>query len=307
MIQHGQTQPANPHRVVVLGATGFVGRDLVEYLGERGVETVGLSSAQLDLEEAEAADRLAAILEKDDALVFASALTPDRGKDAATLLRNLRMAENVAAALKRQPCQQVVYLSSDAVYSEGNPLRETSPCDAPGLYGPMHRLRENILAAVVDPKKLLVLRPCALYGPGDTHNSYGPNRFIRTALAEGRIGLIGQGEERRDHVFVRDLTRLMDECMRRRSGGILNVATGNSVSFAELAEVIARLVGRPIWLEHSPRTNRVIHRFFDGAALRRAFPFFRFGEWEAGLTATLAAKRASAAALAEVSAQGVPA
>ena len=137
MIHHRSQQPENPGRVVVLGATGFVGRALVQYLGELGIATRGLSTGQLDLEEPESADRLAATLDEADGLVFASALTPDRGKDAATLQQNLRMAEHVAAALHRRPCRHVIYLSSDAVYPNASgPIRETTPCDCAGLVWP---------------------------------------------------------------------------------------------------------------------------------------------------------------------------
>ena len=52
---------------------------------------------------------------------------------------------------------------------------------------------------------IVVLRPSPLYGVADPHNGYGPNRFSRLAAQGGEITLFGEGEEKRDHVFVEDL------------------------------------------------------------------------------------------------------
>ena len=46
------------------------------------------------------------------------------------------------------------------------------------------------------------LRLSSLCGPGDTHNSAGPNLFMRTAVADGRIKLFGECEEQWDHVAL---------------------------------------------------------------------------------------------------------
>ena len=44
----------------------------------------------------------------------------------------------------------------------------------------MHVIRENYLKSLF-LKKLCILRPTLIYGEGDPHNGYGPNKFIRLA------------------------------------------------------------------------------------------------------------------------------
>src|SRR3989304_5889425 len=66
-----------------------------------------------------------ALLRPVDALVFVSALTPDKGRDIRTLMGNLAMGEHVAAALASRPCAHVVYIGFDARYAgEPNPVSE---------------------------------------------------------------------------------------------------------------------------------------------------------------------------------------
>ncbi|HKI93560.1 MAG TPA: SDR family oxidoreductase, partial [Gaiellaceae bacterium] len=204
MLTHAH-DASTPARTVVLGSRGFVGSTLVARLTKLGWPVEPISSQDVDLTAEGAGAVLAARLRPDDAFVYLSALTPDRGRDAATLERNVRMARHAAEALAAQPVAHLVAISSDAVYADdANPVRETSCASPSTLYGAAHLAREVILAdacrAAAIP--LAVLRPAALYGGGDTHNSYGPNRFVRTARGDGRIALFGEGEEQRDHVFV---------------------------------------------------------------------------------------------------------
>jgi nucleoside-diphosphate-sugar epimerase len=167
----------------------------------------------------------------------------------------------------------------------------------------MHRTRELLVlqAAGRAGSPALILRPCALYGAADTHNSYGPNRFLRSALAEGRIALFGQGEEKRDHVAVQDFSRLIGLCLAQRTAGTLNVATGQAVSFADLGDLVSGICPRAVRIEGSERTTSVVHRHFDGAVLMRAFPTFAFTKLRDGLramTAELTAGEPSRARLA---------
>lgn len=286
MIAHQCPIPQRPSRVVVLGGSGFVGRHVVAHLASLGIETVSVGSTQVDLCAPTAVEPLGQLVRSDDALVFLSALTPEKGRDVRTFMKNLTMGEHVAAALERSPCAHVIYLSSDAVYADGVSLvRETSSTSPAAFYGLMHVARERMLQQAVQSSRtpLLVLRPCGVYGDGDTHNAYGPNRFLRSAIAQRTMTLFGQGEEQRDHLCVEDLARLIGLCLAHRTSGMLNVATGRSVSFGELARMIASLCDEPVHIESQPRQGPVTHRHVDITALVRAFPTFQWTSLAAGL------------------------
>jgi nucleoside-diphosphate-sugar epimerase len=236
-----------------------------------------IGSRDIDLTAGDATDKLAAELRPGDTVVFLSALTPEHGKGVGTLMANLRMGEHVCAALGRVRPGHVLYVSSDAVYRETEEfVDETSAADATSLYGSMHALRERMLMHVLPGVPLAVLRPTLVFGPGDTHNSYGANRFMRAAVLERRIKLFGEGEERRDHVYVDDVVRLFQACIEHQSSGALNVVTGQSISFCDLARHIAGLAGQ-VEIEHQPRAaGPILHRQYDATGVARAFPAFRF-------------------------------
>lgn len=273
-----QTSPVAASRVVLLGARGFLAARLRRALEEAHTPVVAIGSGDIDLTTPGAADALRSRLREGDSVVFLSAITPDKGKGIDTVMANLRMAEQVCAALTQMRVGHLVYISSDAVYRETEAfIDERGPTDSPSLYGTMHALRERMLIhAIGADTPLAVLRPTLIFGSGDTHNSYGANRFMRAAAADRRIPLFGEGEEQRDHVYLDDVIRLIQLVLEHRSSGVLNVVTGQSISFGDLARKVAAIAG-DVAVECRPRAaGPILHRHYDPTALFRTFPDFRF-------------------------------
>lgn len=290
MIEHSPSGPKAPRRVVVLGGSGFVGRKLVDGLIEHNIEPVSLASGDIDLCAPAATAALADTVRDNDALVFASCITPDRGRDIGALMRNLRMAQALCEFFESRTCAHLVYLSSDAVYAdEPSLVSERTVPNPASLYGAMHLMREKMLTDALKKRSVPILRMrlCALYGRDDSHNSYGPNRFIRSAESDGVIRLFGNGEEQRDHMLVDDAVRIIIESLMRRSAGLLNAASGQSVSFAEVARLVCRDVAKGVRVECQPRQTPIAHRHFDIAGRIRAFPGFAATPIEIGLSRTI--------------------
>jgi UDP-glucose 4-epimerase len=226
--------------ILVLGGSGFVGKHLLSILGH---EAEAPSSSSLSLTEPNSADKLAQTISSKTKIVMLAALTPDRGKDLSAMEKNILMATSLCKALEKSPARQVVLVSSDAVYPDSESfITESTRTDTGNLYGLGHSVREKIIseAAARLGISLLILRPSAIYGFGDTHNSYGPNRFIKTAKEKGEIALFGDGSDKRDHLFVSDLTAAISQGLKNEMTGIYNITSGTSLSFKEVAEYVAK-------------------------------------------------------------------
>jgi UDP-glucose 4-epimerase len=266
-----------PPRTVVIGAGGFVGRAIIERLQAEGAAVFGISRQQVDLQAAGAAARLAALLQPGDAVVAVAARAPC--KDLSMLIDNMLMTKTMLDALANAEPSHVVNISSDAVYpDEPLPLSEATPAAPSTFHGAMHLAREIAFTETVKAP-LAILRPSLLYGAADPHNGYGPNRFRRLANAGENIVLFGEGEERRDHVSIDDVAELAVQVLKRRSRGILNIATGQVHSFRDIAERAVALSGRAVTISGSPRQGAMPHkgyRLFATDAVREAFPDFRY-------------------------------
>jgi UDP-glucose 4-epimerase len=284
VLTHLNPHPVKPRRVVVLGAGGFIAGAVLRQLLAETVDVLSLGRPEMDLLSDAAAERLADCLRPDDTLFFASAKAPVRNM--AMLQENLVMAGAVCGALKKRPVAHVVYLGSDAIYKDSIvPLTEQSCAEPGSLHGVMHLAREIALRTDYSGPLALV-RPTLAYGLDDPHNGYGPNRFRRLAASGKEIVLFGEGEERRDHVDVEDVAKLVARIVLHKSFGTINTVSGEVASFRELAEFAAASFSPRVAVKGSPRSGPMPHdgyRAFDNAAVAQAFPGFRFRSWRDGL------------------------
>ena len=283
MLTHNHA-PKNPRRVVVIGAGGFVGSTIVAALGKAGIATVPLTRKEADLLAADGAAKLQAHLSSDDSVVFVSAVAP--AKNAAQLMTNLRMAEAACAAFAAVPPAHLLYISSDAIYvDDANPVTERSPAAPSTTHGMMHAARELMFRSEYRGP-FAALRPTLIYGAGDPHSGYGPNRFRRQAAKGEPITIFGEGEEKRDHVAVEDVARLAVGILRQSSAGALNAVTGVSTSFHDIARVVADQLTPHATIKSVPRPGpraHLLHRFFDITDCYKAFPDFHFEPLAEGL------------------------
>jgi UDP-glucose 4-epimerase len=284
MLCHHATQSEHPTRVVVVGASGFVGGAVAARLERDGIPVLRVARRDIDLLAPDAAQRLGSLLRAGDVLVAAAAIAPCKTPD--MLRDNVALAVALAKAAGAVELAQFVNISSDAVYADSpQPLTEESVTAPETLHGIMHLAREVLFKTAITAP-LVILRPSLLYGVRDPHDGYGPNRFRRLANRGEVITLFGAGEERRDHVAIDDLAELAARIIAQRSTGVLNVATGIVTSFHDIAEQVVRLSRKAVPIRISPRSGPMPHngyRPFDIAACRAAFPDFAYTGLKAGL------------------------
>lgn len=274
-----------PSRIVILGAGGFIGNYLTKRCMENKIPVLPLTSNQVDLTTPNSISFLTDTFRETDTLIFLSALTPDRGKGVDTFIKNNLMGYHVTEALKKSRVAHVIYLSSDAVYSfDDHLIDEKTPAIPTDLYGVMHRSREIMLASLDIP--LLIVRSTLVYGYGDTHNSYGPNRFIKELIQTNKITLFGKGDDVRSHILIDDLVSLIHMCAVHKEEGIINAATSPSYPFIDIANRIIREFGYGE-IVYKPGANQVTYRHFNVHKLDSKFASLSFTKIEDGLKKTI--------------------
>ncbi len=284
MLHHLNMQRTKPSRVLVIGSGGFVGNTVVQTLQSKGIAVRGVPRQEIDLLQEGAVERLAALVQPQDALVITATIAPC--KNAEQLIDNLQMLQAVCQAIQQKAADisHVIYVSSDAVYADDVALaKEDSKQQPSSFHGMMHAARELMIKSAAGKIPVAILRPSVLFGLDDPHNGYGPNRFFRLALQDQKITFFGGGEEQRDHIYIQDVAEIVSLVLLHRSQGVLNIATGESHSFKSVAEQVLKTTGKNVVLEDTPRQNAVTHRHFDITACRTAFPDFYYTSLVEGL------------------------
>jgi len=260
-----QTSAVSP-RIVLLGRSGFIGRALRETAIAKGLEVVALGRPDINLTSEASVKVVISQLSGSDHVLMLSALTPEHGLAEDLYMMNMSMMKHATAALEQAGFAHLVYFSSDAVYpwTAEDVTEETliAPADA---YAQMHAEREKMAMSLGQKlrKPVSILRPCAVHGFGDTHFSYGPNRFLKTALESGEIVLFGEGEELRPHLWIGDCVDWILEASLTKFDGLLDIVPREAVSFRALAEMISSLVDKKVKVLFQPRRQAITHRKFS--------------------------------------------
>lgn len=270
-------------RIIILGANGFIGRHLQESLAIKGFDVKGFNKEEVDLTNSSSENQLAEFFSSEDVVIFLSSIAPDR-KDSNAFIKNIQMAFNVSRAAKKTPIKHLIYFSSEAVYEFDNlNITEATPTRPTDEYGAMHLIREILLSSDIN-LKLLILRPVMVYGIEDTHCAYGINKFQNEALKLGKINIFGLGEEKRDCVYINDLVNLLiDLIIRGLPNGVLNIATGVSTSFMDLAKILASSNKSEIKIQFNERKVEIKHKGFNIKKINELCPGFKFTNLKDGI------------------------
>ena len=272
MIEQLNESAKKPGRVVVIGANGFVGSSIVKQLTEKNIKTLSIGRLEVDLLRDDSAEKLSNILKENDVVVIAAAKAP--AKDFSMLLDNLRMLRPIIFSANQVSLSHLIYISSDAVYSDIRyKIKENSATKPSSIHGKMHLQRENILKSYFK-NSLCIIRPTLVYGPGDTHCGYGPNRFVNFTLKNKKVVLFGNGEEKRDHIYINDLTLIIYRCILLKAVGTINAVSGKVHSFEKIAKLTNKILRKNNLILRLPRSGPMPHngfRPFDNSLLKKYF------------------------------------
>jgi GDP-L-fucose synthase len=251
--------------VFVAGSRGLVGAAICRALAARGfTRLLTPSRSALDLRDRAAVDRYFAA-ERPEYVFMAAAkvggIAANNSYPADFIRDNLEIQTNVIDAAYRAGTRKLCFLGSSCIYPRlaPQPLHESSL-----LTGPLEPTNEWYAIAKIAGIKMcqayalqhgfnaISVMPTNLYGPGDNFDLQTSHvlpallRKFHTAKESGSadVTVWGSGTPRREFLYVDDLADAVCFLMERYdSPEIINIGCGEDVTIAELAELIAGIVG----------------------------------------------------------------
>ena len=247
-------------KVLVTGATGFLGKYVVEELVEhdyqvrafgrnskvgRSLENTSVSFFQGDLTKA---DDVLEACKGMDLVVHAGALSTVWGPWEDFYRANVLGTKYVLEACRQADIQRLVYVSSPSIYAAPKDQLAIKESDAPEENNLNNYIRsklasEKLLTDYPDVPSI-ILRPRGLFGIGDT--SILP-RVINLSQKIG-IPLIGDGRQLMDMTCVENVAlaiRLAIEAPEAK-GEVYNITNGEPRAFRDLLEESLTGLGYPI-------------------------------------------------------------
>lgn len=272
--------------ILVLGASGFIGGSLVEYLKANGQEAIALSSGECDLLNKEALSEQLSSLTRSIKIVFCAGITPKRDNSFEAMLKNIQMIQSFGEAVSNVAVDSIVYLSSVDVY--GSPpgiVTEESPISPRGYHG-LAKLSSEIIFDITPSFSMpvTILRLPGIYGLGDRQKSI-VGSFLNRLSNDEPLDIYGDGSVLRDYVEVSDVCRVIEHFISKPYHGRINVATGQSISIKDLIDVLAKALGilPKINFKKVEDISSPSDLVFDIARLNKIMPGFQFMDINDGI------------------------
>jgi len=250
--------------VFVAGHGGMVGAALVRRLAQENVELLTVKRSDVDLRDQAAV--FGWFAKARPQVVFLAAakvggIVANNTLRAEFIYDNLIIATNVIHAAHTNAVEKLMFLGSSCIYPKlaPQPLREDSM-----LTGPLESTNEPYAIAKIAGIKMVEayrsqygsdfinVMPTNLYGPGDNYHpeySHVVAALIRRfheAKVSGVSNVVvwGTGTPRREFLYVDDVADACVHLMKNYSSEeLVNIGTGEDITIAEFARVVAATVG----------------------------------------------------------------
>jgi nucleoside-diphosphate-sugar epimerase len=173
-----------------------------------------------------------------------------------TFDHSLRTLENALDA-SRDRVDHFIYFSSSMIYGNfpNGYVTEETPLEPLGIYGGLKLAGEKMVIAYnqVFNMPYTIVRPSALYGERCISRRVG-QAFIENALKGLEISVNGDGSDRLDFTYIKDLTQGIRRIIEndRARGEIFNLTYGESRSIGDLAEILRKHF-EPVTLKFEPK------------------------------------------------------
>lgn len=256
-------------KILITGASGFVGAHLVEAAKNAGLEVHAAVRETSKLEDIrphvdqfvypdfDDVDSLKELLEigQYHYIVHAAALTKAKSEEQMWAV-NVGYTENIlsAAFSAEIPLERVIYVSSLAAlgpigYQEEVLLHEDSSYRPQTLYGRSKQASEEMIRKKFIDKPISVFRPTAVYGPRER------DIFILfDTMYKGLDPYIGRKPQKLSFIYVRDLVTLLLRSCEQERGGLqfYNVTDGRVYSRYRMADIFSEVFGKKMLRVHVP-------------------------------------------------------
>lgn len=259
-------------RVLVAGHRGMVGSALVRRLGREGCTLLQVGREQADLRRQADVERWMEA-NKPDAVFVAAAtvggILANNTRPADFLYDNLAIEVNIVDAARRTGVKKLLFLGSSCIYPRlaPQPMPEdvllTGPLEPTNQWYAVAKIAGIMLCRAYRRQyglDFISAMPTNLYGPMDNfdlQSSHVVPALIAKAHAAklGRDDIVvwGSGKPRREFLYADDLADALVFLMRHYSGeDHINVGVGSDLTIADLAQMIARVVGVESRLRFDP-------------------------------------------------------
>lgn len=247
------------NKILITGASGFIGSYLVRFLIDRGYEVAVLVRnvpdyllelfQKVEIYHADITEPISLDLTKRyDVIIHLAAANDIDSKDPKKAVNiTVLGTRNVLDFCVKNQISKFIYFSTYQVYGIATEIiKEDSPINCVNDYAITHYFAEEYVKMYQKQHNIdyVITRVANIYG-GFLHKkidrwSLVPNCFVKDAFENQTITLSSSGKQKRDFISLEDVsgaTELLIAKFESIKNSVVNIASGRSISIIEIAEI----------------------------------------------------------------------
>lgn len=234
------------NNLLITGTSGFVGANLVPYLSEKDFKIMSISRRPDNVENINYSSLTKDVWNRSNAIIHLAGKAHDlksTSNDDVYYAVNTELTKNLFDQFIDSKASVFIYISSVkaaadevvSILSEGvvpNPVT---------VYGKSKLLAESYLLSKTLPKnkKLYILRPCMIHGPGNKGNLNVLYKFVKKGIPYP----FGSFENKRSFLSIENLCFVIYQLLEiKPESGVYNVADDEALSSNMLVKLISEVL-----------------------------------------------------------------
>jgi nucleoside-diphosphate-sugar epimerase len=231
-------------QILITGITGFVGENLSAYLSnEYHIKGISRQSSGSNLSYADFFDGSSNY----DVLIHLAGKAHDLKKtsnDSEYYEVNFELTKRLYDQFLQSKATQFIYISSVKAVADtvAGILKETDVANPVTVYGRSKKMAEDyILSNLPADKKVYILRPCMIHGPGNKGNL----NLLFALVSKGIPYPLGAYENKRSFLSIDNLCFAIANLLKKdASSAIFNLADDDALSTNEVVALVSESLGK---------------------------------------------------------------
>ncbi len=198
-----------------------------------------------------------------DTIFHQAAITDPRFDDDNEMFKvNFEGFENILKLAVKNNAK-LIYASTAGLYGNGKvPMKENQKMKVLSAYGNSKLSIEKLASTYSEDMHIVGLRYFNVFGPGESYKGRPASMIYHLAkqmLKGEKPKIFKNGEQKRDHIYVKDVVGATIKAIDAKKSGVYNVGTGIATSFNELVEILNETIGtnlEPVYFDmpYNPET-----------------------------------------------------
>jgi len=259
--------------ILVLGANGYLGSNILDYFVAKGFNAIGLSRNEIDFLKKKSVCDLIKILNANQVVIVTTAITRSKSDTPDSCFLNLEILKNIINAFQINPPKKIIYLSAADVYGmHKENIVESEAGNPITAYGAFKIFSENILFCSLPKSDKICLRIPGVFG-GKNDNSSLISKFWTMIKNDEEIFLSNSGKTKRNYLSVDMLQEAIECFILNHVFGSFNLACTGSIEIRQIVNIISGILKKPPKINFSHENNpRDFNLSLDNSLLLKKLP-----------------------------------